>query len=308
MHRHIIRSIIAAGVMHCALVPLTASAMEVHGKKPTYIWGGPSSVANDQAITKMIWAPGVDDGYVPQGITWAEGALYMSSYRSTDPKTDKGPCRIFKIEPENGNTLGQFDMPEDCGHAGGLAYVGQGFLIVADTRKLTKINMTAAFSPGSSSNAITASVALRGELKGSFIDFDGSSIFVGSFDRDVAKAKGYFLPLSIFDTHNRKSVNETAATRSIPIPPQAQGAAFDKAGNLWITASSSRFGRLSRLDSKTGQIASNFEMVIGIEDISFADDGRLWSVSEAGSLRWRKWSQTFPILFRVDLIKLKENR
>lgn len=308
MHRHVMRSVVATGVVLCAFLPLTASAMEVLGKKPSHVWGGPSTVTNDQAITKMIWAPGVDDGYVPQGVTWADGAVYLSAYRSTNPKVDRGPCRIFKVDPENGNTLGQFDLPEDCGHAGGLAYAGKGILIAADTRRLYKIDMAAAFPPGSSSNAITATVALRGELKGSFVDFDGGSVFIGSFEKDAAKAKGHFLPLSVFDTHNGKTVDETVAIRSIPLPPEAQGAAFDKAGNLWITASSSRFGLLSRLDSKTGQTALSFEMVIGIEDIAFDDEGRLWSVSEAGSLRWQKWSKTFPVLFRVDLSKLKENR
>lgn len=308
MHRHLMRSVVATGVVLCALLPLTTSAMEVLGKKPSHVWGGPSPVANDQAITRMIWAPGVEDGYVPQGITWADGAVYLSAYRSTDPKVDRGPCRIFKIDPEKGNTLGQFDLPEDCGHAGGLAFAGKGILIAADTRRLYKIDIAAAFPPGSSSNAITATVALRGKLKGSFVDFDGDSVFIGSYEKDAAKAMGHFLPLSVFDTHNGETIDETAAIQSIPLPTEAQGAAFDKAGNLWITASSSRFGLLYRLDRKTGQTASNFEMVIGIEDIAFDDEGRLWSVSEAGSLRWQKWSKTFPVLFRVDLSKLKGNR
>ena len=38
------------------------------GDKPGYLWGGLSSVANRQAIDVTIWAPGLDDGYVPQGI------------------------------------------------------------------------------------------------------------------------------------------------------------------------------------------------------------------------------------------------
>ena len=308
MNRHLMRSVVATGAVLCMFLPLTTSAMEVLGKKPSHVWGGPSSVANDQAITKMIWAPGVDDGYVPQGVTWADGAVYLSAYRSTDPKVDRGPCRIFKVDPENGNTLGQFDLPEDCGHAGGLAYAGKGILIAADTRRLYKIDMASAFPPGNPSNAVTATVRLHGEVKGSFVDFDGSAVFVGTFERDAAKAKGHFLPLSVFETHNGKTVDESAAVRSIPLPQEAQGAAFDKAGNLWITASSSRFGSLYRLDNKTGRVATSYEMVIGIEDIAFDDDGRLWSVSEAGSLRWQRWSKTFPVLFRVDPSKLKENR
>lgn len=307
MHRHLMRPAVAAIVL-CAFLPLAASAMEVLGMKPSHVRGGPSPVANDQAITKMIWAPGIDDGYVPQGIAWADGAVYLSAYRSGDPKVNRGPCRIFKIDPANGNTLGQLDLPEDCGHAGGLAYAGNGILIAADTRRLYRIDMAAAFTPGSSTNAITATVALHGDLKGAFVDFDGSSVFIGSFEKEAGKAKGHFLPLSVFDTHNGKTVIETAAIRSIPLPPEAQGAAFDRAGNLWITASSSRFGLLSRLDGKTGQTALSFEMVIGIEDIAFDDEGRLWSVSEAGALRWQKWGKTFPLLFRVDPSKLKEKR
>jgi hypothetical protein len=45
-----------------------------------------------------------------------------------------------------------------------------------------------------------------------------------------------------------------------------------------------------------------------MKDIFFDDEGRLWSVSETGPLRWRQSSKTLPLLFRVDLNKLKEER
>ena len=308
MHGHALAKIVTACLALCAFFPFAAGALDVLGKKPGHVWGGPSSVTNEQAITAMIWAPGIDDGYVPQGVTWGDGAVYLAAYRSTDPKIDRGPCRIFKVDPASGNTLGQFDMPETCGHLGGLAYVGKGVLVASDTRRIYRIDTAAAFSAGSASNAVTATVTLRGEVKGSFADFDGEALFVGSSETDVAKAKGHFLPLSVFDTHNGKSVDETSAIRSIPIPRIAQGAAFDKAGNLWVTASNSRLGVLHRLDGKTGQTVSSYEMVIGIEDLAFDDEGRLWSVSEAGSLRWQRWTKTFPVLFRVDPGKLRESR
>lgn len=308
MHRARILLAIAASIILGSAIPPTASAMEVLGKKPGHVWFGPSSVPNREAISRMVWAPGIDDGYVPQGVTWADGAIYLSSYRSTDPKVGSGPCRIFKVDPETGNTIGQFDLPADCGHAGGLARVQKGVLVAADTRRLYRIDEALAFQPGNSPDAITATVILRGELKGSFVSFDGASVFVGSYEKDPAKARGHFLPVSIFDTHNGRALNETAATRSIPLPVEAQGAAFDKAGNLWITSSSSRFGRLDALDATTGQVKSSFQMVIGIEDLSFDDNGRIWTVSEAGSLRWQKWSSTFPILFRLEPGRLKEQR
>ena len=298
-------SFIAACVALTTLFPLTASGAEVLGIKPRHVLGGPSSIPNDHAITKKVWAPGIDDGFVPQGVTWADGAIYLSSYRSTDPKVDKGPCRIYKVDAESGRTFGQFDLPEDCKHAGGLAYIGNGILVASDTRRLYKIDATAAFAGQSATTAVIAAVRLGGQVKGSFVDFDGTSVFVGSYEKDADKAKGHFLSPSIFDTHKDKTVNEDIAVRTIPIPREAQGAAFDKEGNLWIAASSSKYGMLHKLDAGTGRSMSSYEMVIGIEDLAFDDEGRLWSVSEAGSIRWQKWSKTFPLLFRIDPNKLK---
>jgi hypothetical protein len=298
-------SIVAASVIFISLIPLIGSTAEVMGKKPRHIWEVPSSVPNDQAITKKIWAPGIDDGYVPQGVTWSDGAIYLSSYRSTDPKIDKGPCRIYKVDSENGKTVGEYDLPKDCGHAGGLAYIGNGILVAADTRQLYKIDAGSAFGGKNASSAVIATVKLSGQLKGSFIDFDGTSIFVGSYEKSVEKAKGHFLPLSIFDTHDDKAVNELIAVRTISIPVESQGAAFDKKGSLWMAASSSKFGTLYKIDAKKGGVLSSYEMVIGIEDLAFDDEGGLWSVSEAGSIRWQKWAKTFPLLFRIDLNKLK---
>jgi outer membrane protein assembly factor BamB len=299
---------VAICIALCGLFAMTADAADILGARPGYAQGAVSSVANDQAITRMIWAPGLEDGYDPQGLAWADGAVYLSAYRSANPNVGTGPCRIFKIDPEDGRTLAQFDLPADCGHAGGLAYAGHGTLIAADTRRLFRINMAAAFNRESRAGAVTATVALNGELKGSFADFDGVSIFIGTYTADPARAKGFFLPLSVFDTHNGGTVDETAAIRSIPLPTKAQGAAFDQAGNLWISASSSRFGTLYRLDSKTGKIAASFDAPAGIEDLAFDDQGRLWSVSEAGALRFRYWATTFPLLFRIDVGRLKGSR
>jgi hypothetical protein len=283
----------------------SAFALDVLGTKPSHIRGGPSSAPNEQAITKAIWAPGIDDGYVPQGITFAEGEVLLSSYRSTDTKVGRGPCRVYKIDVQSGRPPGQFDMPDECGHAGGLAYAGGGALIVADTRRLYKIDMKRAFRDGHAKNALLATFKLAGELKGSFVDFQGSTIFIGSSEKVADKAKGFLLPFSLFDTHNERTVREDSATVSFAIGTEAQGAAFDGQGNLWLTFSNSRFGTLQKVDPKSGRVLAQHEMVIGIEDIGFDDQGRLWSVSEAGSLRWAKWSTTFPILFQLDLSKLK---
>ena len=293
----------------CALVlasmPVSTAAADVLGKKPRHVWGGPSSVVNDQAITKAIWAPGIDDGYVPQGITAVDGSVLLSSYQSTNPKVDRGPCRVFKVDVKTGEYTGQFDLPEDCGHAGGLVYVGQGVLVASDTRRLYKIDMNKAFQDGDTKNALLGVVRLAGDLKGSFVDFDGTSIFIGSSEKDASKAKGFFLPLSIFEAYKGKTIKEDIASKTFPIAAEAQRAAFDKQGNLWMTFSSSKYGQLQKVDSNSGKVLAEYEMVIGIEDIGFNEDGRLWSVSEAGSLRWLRWAETFPVIFQMDVTKLK---
>jgi hypothetical protein len=52
-------------------------------------------------------------------------------------------------------------------------------------------------------------------------------------------------------------------------------------------------------------VIAQHELVIGTEDLEFDDQGRLWSVSEAGSQRWIKWSKTYPVVFQLDLSRLK---
>lgn len=47
-------------------------------------------------------------------------------------------------------------------------------------------------------------------------------------------------------------------------------------------------------------------MVIGMEGLAFDAQGALWSVSEAGSLRWQRWGVYYPVLFRIDPARLQD--
>lgn len=280
-----------------------AGAAEVLGTRPAHLSGELPAVPNDAAILSRIWAPEINEGYVPQGVTVADGALLVSSYRSADPKVGSGPCRVYRIDPVSGRTTGQFDMPPACGHAGGLAYLGQGMLLVADTRKLYKIDLARAL--GGQGDFVVATLTLGGDMKGSLAGFDGKSIFIASSEKDEAKARAYYLPLSLFDTHDGAVLTPAEASRSFAVPTLAQGAAFDRDGALWMTFSNSKAGALKRLDAASGAVLASYEMVIGVEDISFDADGRLWTVSEAGSLRWSRWSHAYPLLFSIDPARLR---
>ena len=299
-----ILSAVAAVILFIS-VSSSSRALEILGTKPKHIAGSASSVPNEQAITKAIWVPGIDDGYVPQGLTIADGHILFAGYKSTDPKVNRGPCRIYRVDMRSGRQAGHFDMPADCGHAGGLVYLGKGVLIAGDTRRLYQIDLAAALADGNTAKALKSIVKLSGDLKASFIDFDGTRLFLGSSEKESSKARGYFLPLDVLVKANGKTISEDAAVRSIPLPIEANGAAFDRGGGLWVTASSSKHGSIQKLDAATGKVMVRYEAVIGIEDLGFDDDGRLWSLSEAGSLRWSKWTKTFPVIFQMDVAKLK---
>ena len=280
-----------------------AGAAEVLGTRPAHLSGELPAVPNDAAILSRIWAPEINEGYVPQGVTVADGVLLVSSYRSADPKVGSGPCRVYRIDPVSGRTTGRFDMPPACGHAGGLAYLGQGMLLVADTRKLYKIDLARAFD--GQGDPVVATLGLGGDMKGSLAGFDGKSIFIASSEKDEAKARAYYLPLSLFDTHAGAVLTPAEASRSVAVPALAQGAAFDRDGALWMTFSNSKAGVLKRLDAASGAVLASYEMVIGVEDISFDAHGRLWAVSEAGSLRWSRWSHAYPLLFPIEPARLR---
>jgi hypothetical protein len=297
--------ILIAGALCCACAFGDAAAADLLGTKPAHIAGEPTEAPNSQAITIRIWAPGIDDGYVPQGISIADGHLLVSSYQSTDPKIGGGPCRVYKLDPHSGRTEGQFDMPETCKHAGGIVYAGNGMLIVADTRRLYRIDMAKAFADGNTGNALRGTITLGGEVKGSFVDFRDGAILVGSYEKEASKAKAFYLPYELFDRHDDIAIDEHAATRSFPIAALAQGAAFDPQGYLWLAFSNSKKGLLQKLDPLSGKVLAEHQMINGIEDLGFDAQGRLWAVSEAGSLRWSTWSTVFPIVFQMDVGKLQ---
>ena len=110
------------------------------GQKPSYGPASISEVPNFAAIDRLIWVPGLDEGWDPQGLAIGEGNLFVSAYQSGGLWVNRGPCRVFRIDPETGTETGHFDVPPPCGHAGGLAYADGGKLfIVWDTHALFEV-------------------------------------------------------------------------------------------------------------------------------------------------------------------------
>jgi hypothetical protein len=292
-----------------ALVLVSACAAQgvapALGTKPTYLDAVTEDVPNAAALGNRIWTPGLDEGYVPQGLTAAGGYLLVSSYLpSPDLKSNTGPCRVFRIEPATGKAAGSFDLPVGaCTHSGGLAYLGNGQLLLADTRQLFRIDLARALASGKAEGAMKA-VKIAGELRGSYATFDGKDAWIGTWTKEERHARMFRLDPRLFDDYDGQTAKEERAVESIPVPLEAQGAAFDKHGNLWVSASNGQWGRLYRLDRK-GDVKAQYEMTAGLEDLAIDTDGRLWGLSESGTRKYMHWPTRFPFIFEIDIAKLK---
>jgi outer membrane protein assembly factor BamB len=288
-----------------AALAVCAAHAQVMGTKPSYA-GELPAVANEQAIVKRIWVPGADDGFVPQGLTVDGGYILVSAYQSADPKVNAGQCRVFRVEAATGKDAGSFDLPVSaCTHSGGLAYLGKGMLLLADTRQLHRIDLEKALATGHAEGAMKGSVKLAGALRGSYAAFDGKDAWIGTWTKEAAQSKMYRLDARLFDDYDGRTVKEDRAVESLPVPLEAQGLAFDRDGNIWISASNGHWGYLYRLERKTGAVKAKYDVVLGIEDIEFAADGHLWAVSESGSRKYQHWPMHFPLVFEIDVAKLK---
>ena len=281
----------------------SAGGKAVLGSAPTYsdraLGKSPAGpLPNEAAIERRIWVPGLDDGYVPQGLTVVDGAIYVGSYRSIDTAVGRGPCRLYRIDPESGKTTGELDLPATCGHAGGLARGAAGRLWVADTRVVFEIALAERGSP--TIGTVLREVPLTGKVKGAFAAGTADALWLGSYERDG--------PGRIWRIPHEKigaTIGDDAATLSFEVPSRAQGAAFDAKGALWITRSGATLGEVMRLDPTTGTREARHALPDGVEDLSFDAAGRIWTLSEAGSRRWLGWATFFPVLFRLDPARLR---
>jgi sugar lactone lactonase YvrE len=140
-----------------------------------------------------------------------------------------------------------------------------------------------------------------------FTFFDGKDLWNGVWvaeKGEVADAKIYRVALGLFDKSGHTVTKENAVD-VVKIPIQVQGAAIDKQGNLWMSASQGEsLSRLYRIDRKTGAVLAQYDMPPRIENISFDADGKLWAISESGALKYQKDKQHFPSS-SIDVSKLK---
>jgi hypothetical protein len=271
------------------------------GRPPGY---GPSAVSdtpNTAAIDRLIWMPGLDRGWDPQGLAVAGDSIFVSAYQSGGVWQDRGPCRVFRVDPNTGAETGHFDLPAPCGHAGGLAYAGAGKLFVADTHTLFEVDLDRAFA----GTAPTLRIFRLGHgLAGGFAVSGAGDFWLGKYvERGQTEAFRYQVG-TVARLHDGATLTVGAASAVISVPSYAAGGAIDDSGTLWISRGDIGWGFLDRLDPATGRLKTRYPICAGIEGIAFDRMGQLWGVSEDGTrhIPWRY--PFFPLIFRLDPARL----
>ncbi len=298
----------ASAVQAQAMQPQPVSII---GVKPSYLARPSQSVPNGQAIVRAYYAPALDLGFVPQGVSLYKDVLYVGGYIQAD-ETVRPQCRIYAIYVGPNNMLyqvmGYRDLPRTCNHAGGLAINKSGNMIVSDNIRLFVLTPNPAVKmrvDAEKRNAMPSvalyidrstsvkEMSLAGELKGTFVVTSSYGTEIGSYLQDKDKTVTFFFPNMLIDYGY---VLYSQQSSPVDVFYKAQGAAYDSFNNLWTTAQASKVNYLNV--GRTSTIS--YEMVTGLEGLAFASNGWIWMVSEAGTKKSKNKVHAFPAVFLVN--------
>jgi Bacterial TSP3 repeat len=282
---------------------------EVKGTAPTF--PGPvlpalASFPNNDAACEAVWVPQLDQTFVPQGIA-LEGlrTALVSGYvcdvvqdGSSAGDCDRNAadkelhfCRIFRVDLTTGAVLDSRDiLRTQCKHGGGIVIDAQNRIWVSDTPRLILLDQGL--------QDPTVQTIKLVDLKGSFLtegaadrlhvgDFRASRLYEYSYVQ-LEAAAGQPRPKD-------RKITTAQALSSLNLPAKSQGADFE-AGELWISSSTARCGKLITPAGVKG-------FGPGSEEIEFGADA-LWAVFEAGSVPHFANRPFFPVIARFDAEKL----
>jgi sugar lactone lactonase YvrE len=289
----VLAAVAAIGACGLAPTPYDDAAELILGLYPGYGPAIVTAVPNRDAIGPRIWVPDLELGYDPQGLTLLDGNLYVSGYKSVRFGVNRGPCRVYRLDPASGRIAGSVGVPSPCGHAGGLATAGDGRLYLSDTHSLFAV------APDGTSRQFP----LGPGIIGAFAASAPGAVWIGSYAEEGPGHIFEFDAAALDRLPDGTELTAGLAAAQFAIPSHAQGAAFDEAGLLWVARSEFCWGYLDHVDLASGRTIGRYAMPGGIEGLAFAGSGRLWAVSEAGALHLPHYP-FFPLIFGIDIRKL----
>ena len=276
---------------------------------------------NKAAIYAARWAPGIDQGFVPQGVApLADGTVLVSGYYAFSGTTELDEkdqfCGIYKVrldDPTNntGIHLASFP-PAVCGHGGGIAVVGSPAkviisdsttLIIADYEKLISRTLAipdnlTAHSPDIHFIPLAPKKKNPSDVAGSFltVDPDDAYIWIGTWWEGGSESPSIARKYLVDDLVNGSSLPGSAVD-SRPLPQSAQGAVTfetDSGTEWWASRSNTTCGQMTRSDG------THWTFMPGSEEIDLApDQHRMITISESGTRKWPNGPFT-PLLVEFD--------
>jgi len=250
-----------------------------------------AAFANDDAVCEAIWVPFVKDGLIPQGIALEGDSVLVSGYFEGQKRV-----RVMRVDLATGDPLQYRDLTFE--HGGGIALDGLGGLWIADTQQLWRFDRATFFGMLSAGKKWKLGSSGKGnnkfDLRGSFLTFDAAGdVWIGTWS-ETGPSRLFEFPLQYLGSHTE--LTPAAAATQLTLPTKAQGAAFHNQ-QLWVSSSTSTWGRLSR-----GLTPYGFGP--GSEEIEFDSSGDLWAVFEAGAGTYT--DEFFPVVARFDTDRIDE--
>ena len=204
--------------------------------------------------TEMLFeVPGLDDGFIPQGICFVEnmGMFAISGYMPDDADGNSQFSRIYFVNPET-NESKMFVIDNYSGHAGGIACHENDLWISSGGSESTNgkiYHFTLDMFTAESGSAVSFDGYFSVPVKGSVLYCDGKKLWATEFynsDNKVNEAHhygsnhawscGYDLPIDVDYSAKEQFVPDVV----LSVPDKVQGMAITDDGEVIFSTSYGR--------------------------------------------------------------------